>query len=468
MYAPVSVSGPIGRSGPSNLNRRRGGGGGNRGTGGSSSKFDLFLRGALIGAFVSLVSALAYLNYEMTLKRLGGATASGDGDQDATLTGLRNQVETMKGNLATMGAALQDATGMSGALERYECTPEIAKKQEDRLKSRNHEWWSHSACTDQLWIERLIPNGLLKSNDDSPYLVLDVGCNKGYTSADFLDALSPGAGMNPDSLVTAIRSIEKEDNVKYDRDCGVCNDCKKELNKDRSSVREVDIHCFEPSPATYGMLTRVQEKLKVEENSKQSARWHVHNLGLHETSGNMAWHKACNTAVGDELCTIVPDGTPESISVGVVTVDDFLEKNLKGAQPVVHVLKIDAEGIDPAVLKGAERTLREQRAIFVVFEFNPQLSEKGDHPHGMWGRGGKPHKDLLEVTNWLDELSYDCFLDSKVDGPKNVNAPPLYMITGGCLSKEPDVRGWANVVCASRAYPAAAKELRKLATLLPQ
>lgn len=310
-----------------------------------------------------------------------------------------------------------------------------------------------------------------------PYLVLDIGCNKGYTSADFLDALSPGTNMNPHTLVTAIRAIAKEDNTKFDRDGGVCNDSKKALNEDRATVRDVEVHCFEPSPATFEMLKRAHGKLMPQDNSDGGgAKWIIHNKGMHNKNGEMAWHSACAHAVGDELCTIVDEGTADAITVPVVTVDTFLEETYPASKsselPLVHMLKIDAEGLDPAVLQGAMKVLTENRAIMVMFEFNPGLSEKGDHPHGMWGKKGKPHVTLLEVTEWLDSLGYDCYLDTHLPDENEkkkkgvTEAPGLYRITGDCMTKEPSVRGWANVVCASRKYGNVAERLLQLATIV--
>lgn len=310
------------------------------------------------------------------------------------------------------------------------------------------------------------------TSSSNPYLILDIGCNKGYTSADFLDALSPGTNMNPHTLVSAIRAIAREMNTKFDRDGGVCNDSNKPLNKDRDTKSKVEVHCFEPSPATFNMLMKARTKLMPGGGTGDKAMWHIHNLGLHEVNSQMSWHSACATAVGDELCTIVPDGTEDSISVPVVTVDKFLEENYpaeKSSMPLVHMLKIDAEGLDPAVLTGSTSLLTQNRAIMVMFEFNPGLSEK-DPPHGMWGARGKPRKKLLEVTTWLDQLGYDCYLDTHLVDPareKGVpEAPALYRITGGCLTQEPRVRGWANVVCASRKFQNVAWMLRNLATMV--
>ena len=203
----------------------------------------------------------------------------------------------------------------------------------------------HTATTDT---QHQISSDLLTDQDKTqPLLIMDIGCNKGYTSADFLDAISPGTGMNPKTLVGAIRQIAKEDGVKYDREGGVCNDADKPLNKDTTSVREVEVHCFEPSPATYNMLTRAKGKLIKEKDNEGKAKWHIHNLGLHEISGQMKWHPACKDSVGNELCGIVPDDTKESITVPVVTVDEFLKDTYHTKEgeklPLVHMLKVDAE-----------------------------------------------------------------------------------------------------------------------------
>ncbi|KAL7461827.1 hypothetical protein ACHAXS_002233 [Conticribra weissflogii] len=499
-------------------------------------------------ALVSLVLLLVRLNYqlmrelgryhddtlgvqpaaEITRKGRGGKTkmtvrASMEGAaKDAQkLKSLREQVSDMKTKLNEMNKLVEEMTkhgevGKSkgggggngererrakidsrGQLERLTCDSDMATLQTDRMNKRFAEWWSHSACPDQVWMENIADafdaaTSSFTAGDDgsaSPYLILDIGCNKGYTSADFLDALSPGTHMNPHSLVEAIESIAQEDNTKYDRDCGVCNDCKKPLNPDTTTRRAVDVHCFEPSPATYQMLTRAHKKLMPKDNDSDNkhsennhendinngAKWHIHNVGLHQIDGQLSWHKACASAVGDELCTIVPEGTPDAITVPVITVDSFLRDTYMSdpnggnkEMPLVHMLKIDAEGLDPAVITGSRTLLSQNRAVMVMFEFNPGLSEK-DPPHGMWGKRGNPKKTLLEVVQELDDLGYDCYLDTRVPREKEKfrgeavkEAPALYRITGGCLKEEPKVRGWANVVCASRRFGGVAEGLSRL------
>ncbi|KAL9181980.1 hypothetical protein ACHAXT_012323 [Thalassiosira profunda] len=457
------------------ISHRRGGGGG------SDPAFMTGFKVAFLASLLLLVSFLIRLNFQL-VKQLSddpheggamGGEASGE-----RLASLRGEVSAMKEKVATMKGAVEDIKrGQPGAIVQKEgefpriaCTPEVAQKQAARMNKRFNEWWSHSACPDQVWMEGILD--VFAPEAGKPHLVLDIGCNKGYTSADFLDALSPGTSINPKTLVDAIRGVARDMNTKFDRDGGVCNDSNKPLNKDANTKRPVEVHCFEPSPATYNMLIAARDKLMPNGVNEGTAKWNIHNLGLHEVNGKMAWHSACATAVGDELCTIVPDGTEGAIAVPVVTVDAFLKETYPGEAnlPLVHMLKVDAEGLDPAVLTGATALLTNHRAIMTMFEFNPGLSE-GKSPHGMWGAGGKPRRRLLEVTRWLDRLGYDCYLDTHLVSEKErgngvLEAPALYRITGDCLTEEPRVRGWANVVCASRRFEGAAQLLRKLATMV--
>ena len=329
------------------------------------------------------------------------------------LSSLRKEVNAAKEKVDSMKSVVNELKGVAnadkpseltkgklsgnisnGALEKITCTTAQNEAQIARSNKRFNEWWSHSACPDQAWMDDIhtifstatadakkeISADLLTEEDKSkPFLIMDIGCNKGYTSADFLDALSPGTGMNPHNLVKAIREIAKEDGVKYDREGGVCNDADKPLNKDTTSVRGVEVHCFEPSPATYNMLTRAHTKLIKDKDGK--AKWNIHNLGLHQVSGQMKWHSACKDSVGNELCGIVPDDTADSITVPVVTVDEFLKDTYKNDDklPLVHMLKVDAEGLDPAVLTGSTKLLTQNRAMMVMFEFNPGLGEGGEY-----------------------------------------------------------------------------------------
>jgi FkbM family methyltransferase len=388
----------------------------------ATSKIGL-LKCIFISSLVLIIGFLIRLNYQL-MSRLHEPDAAvvvspgvSSAETQQKLNSLRNEVNAAKQKVDSMKSVVNELKGQSkdkpassllakgnlsgyidqdGVLPKITCSASQAEAQISRSNDRFREWWSHSACPDQAWMENIhhlfssatldadfvtSPELLTDHDKTRPFLILDIGCNKGYTSADFLDALSPGTGMNPHTLVKAIRQVAAEDKVKYDREGGVCNDADKPLNVDTKSIRNVEVHCFEPSPATYNMLTRVHDKLMKDDSDNSKAKWHIHNLGMHQVSGEMKWHSACKDSVGNELCGIVEEDTKDSITVPVVTVDEFLMDTYKTEKdellPLVHMLKVDAEGLDPAVLTGSTKLLTQNRAMMVMFEFNPGLGEGG-------------------------------------------------------------------------------------------
>jgi hypothetical protein len=75
-----------------------------------------------------------------------------------------------------------------------------------------------------------------------------------------------------------------------------------------------------------------------------------------------------------------------AITIPVMMVDQLLcnaYPHADGGGEVVHLLKIDAEGLDPAVLSGLTDLLTQSGAILVTFECNPCLLEMEDNPHRM-------------------------------------------------------------------------------------
>jgi len=190
---------------------------------------------------------------------------------------------------------------------------------------------------------------------------------------------------------------------------------------------------------------------------KSPHEWILHEVGMSNGLGEIWWDKSCNTT-GNELCKIVPKGTPGAIRVHTESVDSFMRENPQVKH--LDILKIDAEGHDPHVLAGATELLSNGSATVVTFEYNPGVG-------GLW-----EGITLRETVDKLDEFGYDCYFDSnpiKNGGVHDASTTPsLYLISGGCL---PDgaarrFRGWSNVVCALRADSDVASMFRGLATLL--
>jgi FkbM family methyltransferase len=69
----------------------------------------------------------------------------------------------------------------------------------------------------------------------------------------------------------------------------------------------------------------------------------------------------------------------DSVEVNVITLDDFFAEK---QAPPIQVLKIDTEGADTWVLRGAERLLRSGKIRHIFFEVNlPRMAELGIDPN---------------------------------------------------------------------------------------
>jgi FkbM family methyltransferase len=80
------------------------------------------------------------------------------------------------------------------------------------------------------------------------------------------------------------------------------------------------------------------------------------------------------------------------LQVTTTTIDDFCTQN---SISKIDILKIDTEGHDFNVLKGAERMLRNNSIAFIYFEFNDFIQEKSTN-------GGS----LNEITEYLSSFGF--------------------------------------------------------------
>lgn len=133
----------------------------------------------------------------------------------------------------------------------------------------------------------------------------------------------------------------------------------------KQTYHESIIHCFEPLPEACRNLTN---------RFKNNSDVLVVNCGLSEFRGRMSLH----TYVGDpesEHATLHADvllvahGSEENtvIDISVNTLDDYCQENKVFR---IDLLKIDTEGHELAVLRGAQNMLRNNRIGAVQFEFN--------------------------------------------------------------------------------------------------
>jgi len=116
---------------------------------------------------------------------------------------------------------------------------------------------------------------------------------------------------------------------------------------------QANIYCFEPVNHL---------NIKLEENLKPFSKIHVYSDAL---GASPAQSQIYLTTHETTSSLIKPDYVKQTQIVNVITVDDFLRSEKIDK---VGLVKIDVEGMDLEVLKGAEKTLNSKKVEFILVE----------------------------------------------------------------------------------------------------
>lgn len=145
------------------------------------------------------------------------------------------------------------------------------------------------------------------------------------------------------------------------------------------------VHAFEPNPALHALLTQ---------NLAQFSWAQAHLCAVWETSGTLGFEGSSFAGEsGWGTLTAVRDlGKGEHTTVQAVRLDDWTRKQDLSA---IHAIKIDAEGAELAILRGARELLARCRPILLV-EINDVLLRYADG-------------SAAEVKKCLAESDYDLF-----------------------------------------------------------
>ena len=128
-----------------------------------------------------------------------------------------------------------------------------------------------------------------------------------------------------------------------------------------------EIHAFEPHPVVFGTLSLL--------GSRRGIR--CHHVALSDAEGTATLHAPAY----DKLSSLLPNapafrGVPTTtFEVRTTTIDAFCEAH--GIEQI-DVLKIDVEGFDCAVIRGASRMLTAGAISFVYVEFTALLRQGAD------------------------------------------------------------------------------------------
>lgn len=131
----------------------------------------------------------------------------------------------------------------------------------------------------------------------------------------------------------------------------------------KASNRHIRIHAFEPEPRNAAELRRNVSLNRLDENVA------VHEVAIGAANGRVSFRVSGEEGEGSHSMVAVERGQGHSISVALHTLDDFCTDS--GVFP--DVLKIDVEGAEMDVLRGAENLFAAGKVREIVVEIHPAM-----------------------------------------------------------------------------------------------
>ncbi len=133
--------------------------------------------------------------------------------------------------------------------------------------------------------------------------------------------------------------------------------------------KDVQILAFEPDPLNYDLLTK---NLAI----NRAERVDASRIALADSEGTQKLHRYSNRNLGRH--SLLPINNGPTINVKTKTLDGLLEERNLGER-VPCLIKIDVEGYELRVLRGAEKTLK--RCRMLVCEHSPEtMRQSGEDP----------------------------------------------------------------------------------------
>ena len=282
--------------------------------------------------------------------------------------------------------------------------------------------WRPGKCSfDASWLEpwtRFRPGG--------NWTIVDVGANKGYVIAGWLDVLQHKSQFSPHHLGMLLfnrtmSGASASDGGWTPSHCGGCCEClDRPPNMPRANkAHSVKVYGFEPSINNYRWLSSF---------FTDRATITIRNAAASDAPGRAYFP---DQAFGIETGKVVSEPQAGYLPVDIVALDDEL-----GHIPFLDILSTDAEGFDQQVAKGAEKFLKEGRVGVYQFEMY------------------KSH-DYKEIFERLGRWGYACYFStaSRRDRchkpPKKpmFKVPMIVRITDCWEDDYNGYVGWVNGLC---------------------
>ena len=311
---------------------------------------------------------------------------------------------------------------------------------------------------------------LIRRADPNATLFVDVGVNKGYFIAEVFARWRPSAGLTPQTLFQAYvdasgacagRTDECRPQLNGHDLCGHGDRCapyarsvREEMAADAAAAPEpatpLRVIGFDASPAAaalwaiaagpgrpFAALDVTVRSEAIYDGLGQAVRFDAAN-DLRESSGVVD----AAAAAGDAAAAADGLRSVAATSLDAALLPALARDGARARDALVDLLKIDAEGAEPAILFGARALLRAQRVAALVLEV---------HHKGAWARA-----TLGAVVRALDGDGFSCYLGG---------AALLVKLSGGCFVDALDVakEAWrfdthaasvngANLYCAHRRH----------------
>lgn len=127
------------------------------------------------------------------------------------------------------------------------------------------------------------------------------------------------------------------------------------------SAGKADVYAFEPEPNNFELLTK-----NIQLNGSRNV--HAVQKALSDHCGPVTLYRHNANNLGRH--SLIPMNEGDVIDVESTTIDHFVASNRLEQRPV-KLLKIDVEGLEISVLRGAAETL--SRTETIILEYSPEL-----------------------------------------------------------------------------------------------
>ena len=150
------------------------------------------------------------------------------------------------------------------------------------------------------------------------------------------------------------------------------------------TFQEAEIYSFEPAAKAFAVLA---------ERARSQPRLHAYHMALGSKSGDATLFLNDN----EEMCTLRDKqvrGAAGETKIRVETLERFCDETARLRNDTLDLLKIDTEGYEIEVLKGAESLMKQRRIRFIYAECSARV-------------GDTEHTSFHELNSYLVHLGYN-------------------------------------------------------------